>query len=168
VFDWTDPRHPKEIAFFDRGPVDSTRMASGGYWSSYWYNGYIVGSEISRGLDLFELVPSGFISKNEIDASKTVHLDYLNAQGQPKFVWPASFALARSYVDQLERSRGLGAARIATVRQALSAAEAASGTQRRDGLTQLAAQLDGDASGSGDPAKVRTLAGAVRDLAASR
>ena len=55
VFDWTDAAHPKEIAFFDRGPVDSTKMASGGSWSVYWYNGVIVSSEISRGLDIFEL-----------------------------------------------------------------------------------------------------------------
>ena len=109
VFDWTDAAHPKEIAFFDRGPVDSTRMASGGSWSVYWYNGVMVSSEISRGLDIFELTPSGFISRNEIDAAKTVHLDYLNTQGQPKLVWPPSFALARAYVDQLERSQGLEA-----------------------------------------------------------
>ena len=55
VFDWTDAAHPKEIAFFDRGPVDSTRMAIGGSWSAYWYNGVIVSSEIARGLDIFEL-----------------------------------------------------------------------------------------------------------------
>ena len=70
----------------------------------------IVSSEIARGLDIFELTPSGFISQNEIDAAKTVHLDYLNTQGQPKFVWPPTFALARAYVDQLERSQGLEAA----------------------------------------------------------
>ena len=66
-------------------------------------------SEIARGLDIFELTPSALLSQNEIDAAKTVQLDYLNAQGQPKFVWPPSFALARAYVDQLERSRGLSA-----------------------------------------------------------
>jgi hypothetical protein len=164
VFDWTDVRHPKEIAFFDRGPVDSTRMGSGGTWSVYWYNGALVSSEISRGLDILELVPSGFLSKNEIDAAKTVHLDYLNAQGQPKFVWPASFALARAYVDQLERSNGLAAGRIAAVRIALNGAEGLSGSARRDALTQLASQIDGDAGGAADGAKVRTLTGAVRDL----
>ncbi|HET7468492.1 MAG TPA: hypothetical protein VFJ81_02415, partial [Gemmatimonadales bacterium] len=66
VFDWTDAAHPKEIAFFDRGPVDSTKMASGGSWSVYWYNGVMVSSEISRGLDIFELTPSAFISKHEL------------------------------------------------------------------------------------------------------
>jgi hypothetical protein len=165
VFDWTDVRHPKEIAFFDRGPVDSTRMGSGGTWSVYWYNGALVSSEISRGLDILELVPSGLLSKNEIDAAKTVHFDYLNAQGQPKFVWPASFALARAYADQLERSHGLAAGRIAAVRIALNGAEGVSGGARRDALTQLAAQIDGDVSGANDGAKVRMLAAAVRDLA---
>jgi LVIVD repeat-containing protein len=167
VFDWTDAAHPKEIAFFDRGPVDSTTLASGGYWSTYWYNGLIVGSEMARGLDIFELTPSGFISKNEIDAAKSVHLDYLNTQGQPKLVWPATFSLARAYLDQLERSNGLEAARISAVREALTSAEKASVTERRDALTQLATQLDGDAGRARDAAKTRTLAGAVRDLAAA-
>jgi len=164
VFDWTDPKNPHEIAFFDRGPVDSTRMASGGTWSAYWYNGVIVSSEISRGLDIFTLKPSAFISQNELDAAKSIHLDYLNAQGQPHFAWPATFSVARAYVDQLERSRGLAAGRIANVREALSRAEAASGSARTSALSQLASSLDGDASGSSDAAKVRMLASTVRDL----
>ena len=168
VFDWTDAAHAREIAFFDRGPVDSTRMAMGGSWSAYWYNGVIVSSEIARGLDIFELAPSPLVSQNEIDAAKSVHFDYFNAQDQPKFVWPPSFALARAYLDQLERSKGLAAGRISSVRQALAGAERASGAQRSDALTQVATQLDGDAGGAGDAAKVRTVAGAVRDLAASR
>jgi len=166
VFDWTDAAHPKEIAFFDRGPVDSTRMGNAGTWSVYWYNGVMVSSEIGRGLDIVELTPSAFISQNEIDAAKSVKYDYLNTQGQPKMVWPASFALARAYVDQLERSRGLSSGRLAAVRQSLSNAESASGTQRSSALTQLASQLDNDAGGSRDGAKVRKLAGSVRDLAA--
>ncbi len=165
VFDWTDPKSPREIAYHDRGPVDSTRMGSGGSWSAYWYNGAIVSSEISRGLDIFELTPSAFISQNEIDAAKTVVFDHFNAQGQPKLVWPPSFALARAYVDQLERSNCLGKARVATVRQGLASAERASGAQRRDALTQLATQLDGDARTSCDAPKVRKLTGAARDLA---
>jgi hypothetical protein len=139
-------------------------MGSGGSWSVYWYNGAMYSSEISRGLDVFELTPSAFLSQNEIDAAKTVHFDYLNAQGQPKMVWPPSFALARAYVDQLERSQCLSADRIATVRQGLASAERASGAQRRAALTQMAAQLDGDARGSCDAPKVGKLATAVRDL----
>jgi len=165
VFDWTDAKHPKEIAFFDRGPMDSTRMEFAGYWSTYWYNGVIVGSEAVRGLDIFELTPSGFISQNEIDAAKTVHLDYLNVQGQPKLVWPPSFALARAYLDQLERSKGLDQGQLSAARKELAGAEKASGTARQDALTKLATELDGEAGGAGDAAKVRTLAGAVRQLA---
>jgi hypothetical protein len=164
VFDWTDPKHPKEIAFFDRGPVDSTRMESGGYWSSYWYNGVIVGSEISRGLDIFELTPSGFISQNEIDAAKSVHLDYFNTQGQVKLVWPKSFSLARAYLDQLERAKALEPARISSIRQALATAEKGSATKQQEALMALASQLEVDASKASDAAKVRILAATVRDL----
>ena len=166
VFDWTDPKNPREIAFFDRGPSESGRMGAGGTWSAYWYNGVIVSSEIARGLDILELMPSGFISQNEIDAAKSVRLEYFNAQGQPKFTWTPSFPVVRSYVDQLARSNGLSEARIAAVRQALQGAERASGGQRRDALTLLARQVEDDASGSSDAAKVRALAAAVRDLAA--
>ena len=164
VFDWTDGAHPKEIAYFDRGPIDSTRMAMGGSWSVYWYNGVIVSSEIARGLDVFELTPSALLSQNEIDAAKSVHLDYLNTQGQPKFVWPATFSLARAYVDQLERSSGLSGSRLSAVRQSLAAAERASGSARSSALSSLASQLDSDANGSSDAAKVQKLASAVRDL----
>jgi hypothetical protein len=166
VFDWTDAAHPREIAFFDRGPVDSTRMVGAGTWSAYWYNGVIVSSEIARGLDVFELAPSAFLSQNEIDAAKTVHFDYYNTQDQMRFVWAPSFSLARAYLDQLERSRGLEAARISAVRGALTQAERGNGVKRQNQLTQLAGELDGDASASSDVAKVRMLAGAVRDLAA--
>ena len=165
VFDWTDPAHAKEIAFFDRGPVDGAHFAMAGSWSVYWYNGVMVSSEIARGLDIFELTPSQYISQNEIDAAKTVHFDYLNTQGQPKIVWPASFSLAKAYVDQLERDNGLATARLAAVRQALAGAEGASGAKRTSALHALGRQLDGDAKGAADTAKVKKLAGAVKDLA---
>ncbi len=165
VFDWTDPAHPKEIAFFDRGPMDSTKLVGAGSWSAYWYNGYIVSSEIARGLDIFELQPSGFISQNEIDAAKLIHFDYLNAQDQQQLVWPASFVVARAYLDQLARSNGLAPDKLSAARSALARAEKLSGQPRRDAITQLATQLQGDAQGAADPAKVRTLAGAVTDLA---
>ena len=165
MFDFTDPARPHEIAYHDRGPTDATRTDLAGSWSVYWYNGLIVSSEIQRGLDIFELVPSQYISRNEIDAAKTVRFDYLNAQNQMKLVWPPSFALARAYVDQLERSKGLSASRLTAVRRALSNAESASGAQRASALTTLATQVDADAGGSRDGAKVRMLAEAVRALA---
>src|SRR4051812_19199620 len=165
VFDWTDVDHPKEIAFFDRGPINATRMMQGGTWSAYWYNGVIVSSEIARGLDVYELVANPLLSQNEIDAAKTVKFTYWNTQDQQKFVWPASFALTRAYLDQLERSNGLAAATITSARTALSGAEKQSGSQRKTALTTLASQLDSAASGAGDQAKVRLLSSAVTELA---
>jgi len=165
VFDWTDVEHPKEIAFFDRGPVAAERLAQGGSWSAYWYNGVIVGSEIARGLDIYELVPGGLISANELAAAKTVKVGYWNTQDQQKFVWPPSFALARAYVDQLERSKGLSADLIASTRTALAAAEHRAAAQRKTALTELATQLTAAAASGSDQDKVRTLAAAVTDLA---
>ncbi len=167
VFDWTDAKHPKEIAFFDRGPVDSTRMEMGGSWSAYWYNGVIVSSEIRRGLDILELRPSGLLSQNEINAAKSVRFDEFNTQGQPKLVWPASFVLAGAYVDQLARSNGVSADQVSSIRSSLASAEKASGSARRDALNKLASQLDSNASSAADAAKVRTLASTVRALASN-
>jgi len=164
IFDWTDPAHPKEIAFFDRGPIDGTQMGNAGTWSAYWYNGYIYSSEIGRGLDVLELQPGGLISANEIAAAKLVHLDYFNTQDQPKLTWPASFVVARAYVDQLERSSGLSAERLKAVRQELARAEKSHGQARRDALTQLATALGQDASASSDRAKVEKLTAVVTEL----
>jgi hypothetical protein len=166
VFDWTDPENIVEIAFFDRGPVSTRELVMAGSWSVYWYNGLIVSSEIARGLDILELLPSEHLSQNEIDAAKSVQWTYHNAQSPEPFVWPPSFALARAYLDQLERGAGLDAARIAAARAALEAAESASGAARTDALQRLAAQIDGDAAGAGDATRVTALAAAVRDLAA--
>jgi hypothetical protein len=165
VFDWTNPDKPFEIAFFDRGPFDPARMRSAGSWSVYWYNGVIVSSEIARGLDIFELVPSPHISANEIAAAKTVRWDELNTQGQPKIVFPPSFSLARAYLDQLERNQGLAAERIASVRAALTAAEKDSGQKRKDALNSLATALHGEANSAKDAPKAHMLAGAIGDLA---
>jgi hypothetical protein len=168
VFDWTDIKNPKEIAFFDRGPLDASRMSMAGSWSAYWYNGVIVSSEIARGLDIYELLPSGLITQNELDAAKTVRFDHFNTQNQQKFVWPPSFALAKAFVDQLERSNGLAAARIQATRNAIAAAERANGQQRRTALTQLATQLNGDLAGSSDQPKMKMLVAALNDLANAR
>lgn len=166
VFDWTDASHPVEIAFHDRGPVDSTRMGSGGSWSVYWYNGVMVSSEIGRGLDIFELTPSAYLSQNEIAAAKLVRLTYFNAQGQPQFVWPADPVVAQAYLDQLERSKGLEAGKISSARKALDKAGKESGSKRQATLNALAGDLEAGAAGAGDPAKVKTLAATVRELAA--
>jgi hypothetical protein len=165
VFEWTVPAHPKEIAYFDRGPMDSTKLVGAGSWAAYWYNGYIISSELARGLDIFELVPSALLSQNEIDAAKLIHFDYLNAQDQQQLVWPPSFVVAGAYLDQLTRSGGLPLVRVTAVRAELGRAEKLAGPSRREALTRIAAQLTDEAATAGDPAKVRTLAAAVTDLA---
>lgn len=164
VFDWTDPAHPKEIAFFDRGPVDSTRMGNGGAWSSYWYNGYIYSSEIGRGLDVLELTPNAWLTQNEIDAAKLVHLDYLNVQGQQKMVWPAHVAVVRAYLDQLERGRGMSADKIRSTRAAIDAADRLMGDARKSAFATLATQLHTDARSAADPNRAHAMASAVGAL----
>src|SRR5215510_3011591 len=99
--------------------------------------GLLVSSEINRGLDIFQLTPSAFLTQNEIDAASTVKLEFLNAQEQPRFVWPPSFAMARAFVDQLERTSGLPAARLTAVRDALASAEKATGPAKSEALTKL-------------------------------
>ncbi len=165
IFEWTDAKHPREIAFHDRGPLDATRPGNAGSWSVYWYNGVMVSSEINRGLDIYELVPSYFISQNEIDAAKTVHETYRNVQDQMRIVWPPSFPLVKAYVDQLVRDKGISTDRSTAIMAAIQGAEKARGGARASALTTLAAQLDGDAASAADAKKVRMLSAAVKDLA---
>ena len=123
IVDFTDPSHPFEIAYFDRGPIDPKMLILGGLWSAYWYNGYIYGSEIARGLDVFELTPTKFLTQNEIEAAKTVQVSELNVQNQQKLEWPSTLVVAKAYVDQIERSQALTAKKIAGLRKAIQAAE---------------------------------------------
>src|SRR5882757_910819 len=123
VMDFTDAAHPFEIAYFDRGPIDAKTLVLGGDWSAYWYNGYIYGSEIARGLDVFELTPTKMLTQNEIDAAKTVRVSVLNVQNQQKIEWPAQLVVARAYVDQLSRSQALPPDKIAALQKAIQSAE---------------------------------------------
>jgi hypothetical protein len=164
VFDWSDPAKPFEIAFFDRGPVDGERMVMGGAWSTYWYNGQIISSEIARGLDALELTPSEHLTQNEIDAANTVRWNELNAQGQPQIEWPPSFALAKAFLDQIERKQCLSSARVASVRAAIGTAERATGAQRRQALQRLSSDLESDARNNCDNSKIEQLRKSLQDL----
>ena len=181
VSDFTDPDHPFEIAFFDRGPVDPPPSAEdtaaapvsrlrgtiGGSWGAYWYNGLIYSSELARGFDVLELLPSDKLSANELAAAKLVKWEEYNPQSQPRIVWPAAFPVVRSYLDQLVRGEGLPAARTSAISNALTAAERQSGAARRAALTRLATAVEQDASGAKDAARVRAMAAAIKDLAAA-
>jgi hypothetical protein len=152
VMDFTDAAHPFEIAYFDRGPIDPKMLVLGGDWSAYWYNGNIYGSEIARGLDVFELTPSKFLTQNEIDAAKTVRVAELNVQDQQKIDWPATLVVAKAYVDQLERSQALPQDRIAALRKAISGAEESHMSKSKVAkLSGMAASLEKDAGTAKDP-----------------
>ena len=155
VMDFTDAEHPVEIAYFDRGPIDPKMLVLAGDWSAYWYNGNIYASEIARGLDVFELTPTKFLTQNEIDAAKTVRVDELNVQNQQKVEWPRKLIVAKAYIDQLERAQALPADQIAALRQAIRSAESShlNGSE----LAKLAPSVEKSASSTKSAADATRL-----------
>jgi uncharacterized protein (DUF305 family) len=125
IVDFTDSMNPVEIAFFDRGPIDEEELITGGYWSTYWYNGHIYGTEISRGLDVFALRASDYLTENEIAAASLPELNgIVNAQTQEIVEWPAVPVVARAYMDQLQRENRLTVNQASELGDALERAEA--------------------------------------------
>ena len=167
VFDFTDPRKPVEIAYFDRGAINPAELTLAGFWSTYWHNGFIYGSEIGRGLDVLQLKPSAMLTQNEIDAAKQVQFATNNPQLQQTLTWTPSFAVARAYVDQLERGRGLAAGPVTSIRAALGLAEQQDGAVRSATLTTLATRLSRASRTARDRRRVSALAGVVKALADS-
>lgn len=158
VVDFTDAAHPFEIAYFDRGPIDPKSLVLGGEWSAYWYNGHIYGSEIARGLDVFELTPTKFLTQNEIDAAKAVQVSELNVQNQQKIEWPEKLVIAKAYLDQLSRSQALSPDKIAALHKAIQNAE--SSHMSTDALAKLkgmAPALKEDAGAAKDQADSKRL-----------
>ncbi|MCH8174058.1 MAG: DUF305 domain-containing protein [Proteobacteria bacterium] len=124
VVDFTDSYNPVEIAYFDRGPIDSEELITGGYWSTYWYNGHIFGTEISRGLDVFSLQVSDFLTENEIAAASLPELNgIVNAQTQKIIVWPDVPVVARAYLDQLQRDNNIASNSAIELNAALDTAQ---------------------------------------------
>ena len=168
VMDFTDPANPYEIAYFDRGPIDPKVLVLGGEWSAYWYNGYIYGSEIARGLDVFELTPTKFLSQNEIDAAKTVRFAEQNVQNQQKIEWPAKLVVAKAYVDQLSRSQALPATRIADLQKAMQTAETShmskSQTAKLKGMAPSLEKSAATAKTPADSMRMHALADVLRHL----
>jgi hypothetical protein len=175
VFDFTDSAHPREIAFFDRGPIDATKLFTGGYWSTYWYNGNIYGTEIARGLDVFRLTPSEYLSENEIAAAELVRSSEFNAQHQKRITWPAESVVARAYLDQLTRDKAILPARIQTVKTTLERADRIHSSRDKgagavtQALDSLAAALETDAGSAqvSDAGRLRSLAATIRGRAAA-
>ncbi len=170
VFDFTDSANPVEIAYFDRGPVDAEDLISGGYWSAYWYNGYVYGSEIARGLDVFRLLPSEYLSQNEIDAAALAISAETNVQNQQRIVWPASPVVARAYLDQLRRTAGIDPDRDAAVTALLDRVDGDDAASIAADLEALATELEGDAEEAVwlDVRRFRSLAETLRQIASTR
>jgi hypothetical protein len=174
VFDFTDPAKPVEIAYFDRGPIDARQLYLGGYWSAYWFNGQIFASEIARGLDVFKLKPSEFLSQNEITAAVLTRAEVFNPQQQQPISFQAGAVTGRAYLDQLARTRGIDAARLGELRQLLDRAERVSprGQGSADMSRQLdasAAQLESSAASASpiDARRIRALATLLKTRAAA-
>jgi hypothetical protein len=157
VVDFTDASQPTEIAYFDRGPISSNSLVLGGFWSAYWFNGNVYGSEIHRGFDALELTPTDQLSANEIKAAQQVVLDEHNAMAMRQFDWDPSYAVAGSYVDQAERSGSLTTGQISEVRKHLSQAEKLDGGNANK--RAVIAQLDNAIrkAGNGDAAVTQGL-----------
>ena len=167
IMDFTDAAHPVEIGYFDRGPMYPNLLVLAGDWSAYWYNGRIYASEIARGLDIFELTPTKFLTQNEIDAAKAVTVSELNVQNQRKIVWPRSLVVAKAYIDQLERSQALQADQIATLRKEIQSAEKSNLSQSAVAkLKSLAPSLEqsaGTMKSAADTTRVQALAEILKD-----
>jgi hypothetical protein len=158
VMDFTDAAHPYEIAYFDRGPIDPKILILGGDWSAYWYNGNVYASEIARGLDIFDLTPTKFLTQNEIDAAKAVQVADLNVQDQQKFVWPSTLVVAKAYVDQLERSEALPIERISALRVAIQNAESSHMSKSKLAkLQKIVPSLEKDAATAKSPADAERM-----------
>jgi len=157
VFDFTDPENPYEIAYFDRGPLSDRQLLLGGYWSTYWYNGRIYGSEIGRGLDVFRLTPSEYLTQNEIAAAELVRMQRFNPQHQTPFDWPADPAVARALIDQLQRSDAVPDAAVADLRSRVDAALAATGQARGTAFAGAEGSVAGMLANVQAPAERRQL-----------
>jgi hypothetical protein len=170
VFDFTDSSNPVEIAFFDRGPINGSQLVSGGYWSAAWYNGFIYGTEISRGLDIFRLLPSEFLTQHEIDAAVQIRSTEFNAQQQPRITWPATVVVARAYLDQLNRSKALPSARAGEIKSTLDRLDKAKpGADTLNTFDTFAASLTTDAAKATgrDKQRIELLAATIKGRVAA-
>ncbi|MEO1043296.1 MAG: DUF305 domain-containing protein [Pseudomonadota bacterium] len=160
VIDFTDSSNPVEIAYFDRGPIHEELLIVGGYWSTYWYNGKIYGTEIVRGLDVFELLPSDYLTENELAAAKLADAGgTFNPQQQFTVTWPADPVVAYAYLDQLEREEAIPSADISALRDAVAQASTMleTGTKDRDFAKSLR-DLVGDVGAPSDATNEKRLA----------
>ena len=156
IIDFTDSANPIEIAYFDRGPIDDTDLVTGGYWSTYWYQGRIYGTEIVRGIDVFALSPSEHLSANEIAAAEMANQGGLfNPQQQFPVSWPSEPTVSLAYLDQWLRDHPEQHQTLAALYETLRDADTILKNKGQD--TALAASLSdwADASELSDATALR-------------
>ncbi|MHC0433620.1 LVIVD repeat-containing protein [Streptomyces sp. O3] len=79
IWDFTNSKKPKEIGYFERGPLSTDALRVGGSWSAYYYNGYIYSNDMAKGFDVLR------IDDRRTDGAKRVRLRELNVQTQPSY-----------------------------------------------------------------------------------
>ena len=171
VIDFTDSANPVEIAYFDRGPIDEEELILGGYWSTYFFDGLIYGTEIARGLDVLKLIPSEHLSENEIAAAAIAEQDVFNPQQQFRVNWPVEPVVARAYIDQLDRTGSLSESTVAKLGQTLDQATASLGQGQSDetlaaGLESIAAEVTGGEGNATAMKRRKALAQTLNGIAA--
>jgi uncharacterized protein (DUF305 family) len=168
VIDFTDSANPVEIAYFDRGPLNAENLVFGGYWSTYWYNGRIYGTETMRGLDVLALEPSEYLTANEIAAANVANYDgVFNPQQQFPVSWPAEPVVALAYVDQLARDEALPDSLLTDVRTALAGVDSQSRDRKlAKKLKSLAADVKDDTGDAATKKRRAALAETLNGIAA--
>jgi uncharacterized protein (DUF305 family)/polyhydroxyalkanoate synthesis regulator phasin len=174
VIDFTDSNKPFEIAYFDRGPVLEDELIVGGYWSAYYYQGRIYGTEITRGLDVLTLLPSEYLSANEIAAAALAYPSIgprktFNPQQQIPMSWPASPIVARVYIDQLFKDGAINAKTAKRVIDIVDVAERAmaSGGDKNLSRRMMAMKIlaTGKNSNNTDRERLKALRSMIQGLA---
>ncbi|XBQ15756.1 MAG: hypothetical protein ABL308_12455 [Oceanicaulis sp.] len=166
IIDFTDPANLKEIAYFDQGPVYEDELILAGYWSAYWRDGKIYGSEIVRGLHVFELLPSDMLSEAELAAAmQAVEPEAANVQTQTAITWNDHPDVAHAYLDQLARGESVDAELIERAREAVARWE--DGRPNRRGMRRLANDLSEAMEGveGRDAKRMAELSGLLRRAA---
>jgi hypothetical protein len=163
VIDFTDSSNPTEIAFFDRGPINPAALSLAGFWSTYWHDGFVHGSEIGRGFDSFDLTTSEYVNDVELAAAKQVTTDQTNVQAQERIEWPALFTTVRAWQSAADRQGELNRAEQRVVTVLVDRAEKLA--DRRVTCRAAAALLTAAAGVVDDSTVEQGLSGALLDLA---
>ncbi|TQV76513.1 DUF305 domain-containing protein [Aliikangiella marina] len=164
LFDFTDSSNPIEIGHFDRGPVNKDHLIVAGYWSVYWHQGLVYGSEIARGFDVLKLSDSEFITANELAAANTIDSKIVNAQYQKMFKWPAKPEVALAYTDQLARLETVNKTKLSELKDLIKSITPSSKENKNQAIKLAELLVQESQSGN---SRVQTLSAALLEVVRS-